>query len=212
MKKRIKSLYLLCLLALSWGTQSAWAAPSAAVPVSDAVVASYDPADYANGEILVVYDSGACEVVETGDGSLEDTLRALASQDGVALVQPNYVYEDTSTAGNDPLFSRQWALSNDGTLINLADHTSAVAGIDIHAEEAWKIYGEGKRDVVIALIDTGVEITHPELADSIWVNEDEIPGNGIDDDGNGYIDDTSGLQRERGQSRNACCRNDRRFV
>lgn len=192
MKKRILSLSLLCLLALSWGTQSAWAAPSAAVPVSDAVVATYDPADYAGGEILVVYDSGACEVVETGDGSLEDTLRALASQDGVALVQPNYVYEDTSTAGNDPLFSRQWALSNDGTLINLADHTSAVAGIDINAEEAWKIYGEGKRDVVIALIDTGVEITHPELADSIWVNEDEIPGNGIDDDGNGYIDDTYG--------------------
>ena len=116
--------------------------------------------------IMPAGDSGclrqrACEVVETGDGSLEDTLRALASQDGVALVQPNYVYEDTSTAGNDPLFSRQWALSNDGTLINLADHTSAVAGIDIHAEEAWKIYGEGKRDVVIALIDTGVEITHP---------------------------------------------------
>ena len=91
MKKRILSLSLLCLLALNWGTQSAWAAPSASVPVSDAVVASYDPADYAGGEILVVYDSGACEVVETGDGSLEDTLRALASQDGVALVQPNYV-------------------------------------------------------------------------------------------------------------------------
>lgn len=69
--------------------------------------------------------------------------------------------------------------------------TTAVSGIDINVQEAWSRY-ESSRDVVIALIDTGVDRTHEELADSIWVNEDEIAGNGIDDDGNGYIDDVYG--------------------
>ncbi|MCD7934809.1 MAG: S8 family serine peptidase [Oscillospiraceae bacterium] len=70
--------------------------------------------------------------------------------------------------------------------------TTAVAGIDINAAEAWEIYDGGSRDVVIALIDTGVDASHEDLTDILWVNEDEIPGNGIDDDGNGYIDDVYG--------------------
>ena len=70
--------------------------------------------------------------------------------------------------------------------------TTAVAGIDINAAEAWELYDGGSRDVVIALIDTGVDNSHEELADSIWVNDGEIPDNGVDDDGNGYIDDVYG--------------------
>mgnify|MGYP000299647323 CR=1 FL=1 len=50
----------------------------------------------------------------------------------------------------------------------------------------------GKRQVIVALIDTGVDITHPELSGSIWTNTGEIPGDGIDNDGNGYIDDVYG--------------------
>jgi subtilisin family serine protease len=73
-----------------------------------------------------------------------------------------------------------------------AQQTQAVAGIDINAEDAWAVYDGGKRDVVIALIDTGVDTTHEELKDAIWVNGDEIPGNGVDDDGNGYVDDVNG--------------------
>ncbi len=69
---------------------------------------------------------------------------------------------------------------------------SAVAGIDIGAETAWSIYDGGSRQVIIALIDTGVDYTHEDLTDVIWVNSDETPGNGIDDDGNGYIDDVYG--------------------
>lgn len=72
-----------------------------------------------------------------------------------------------------------------------SQQTKAVSGIDINLEDAWKVY-QSKRDVVVALIDTGVDYTHEELADRIWVNEDEIAGNGIDDDGNGYIDDVNG--------------------
>jgi len=71
-------------------------------------------------------------------------------------------------------------------------NSSAVAGIDINAEAAWEHYNGGSREVIIALIDTGVDTSHEDLSGSFWVNEDEIAGNGIDDDNNGYVDDTNG--------------------
>lgn len=72
--------------------------------------------------------------------------------------------------------------------------TDAVKGIDINIQPAWEFYDqlEAKRPVVVAVIDTGIDTTHPDLKDSMWVNEDEIPGDGIDNDGNGYIDDVYG--------------------
>lgn len=77
---------------------------------------------------------------------------------------------------------------------------TAVSGIDINAEEAWALYDGGSRDVVVALIDTGVDIGHEDLAGSIWVNGGEIAGNGVDDDGNGYIDDVNGWNFYDGSS------------
>ena len=71
-------------------------------------------------------------------------------------------------------------------------NSSAVAGIDINAEAAWEHYNGGSREVIISLIDTGVDTSHEDLSGSFWVNEDEIAGNGIDDDNNGYVDDTNG--------------------
>lgn len=70
----------------------------------------------------------------------------------------------------------------------------AVAGADIRAEAAWEFYQQAadRRPVTVALIDTGVDISHPDLAHSIWINEDEIPGDGIDNDHNGYVDDVNG--------------------
>lgn len=70
--------------------------------------------------------------------------------------------------------------------------TKAEAGIDIGLAEAEKLFKGGKRQVVVALIDSGVDINHPALKNRIWVNTDEIPGNGIDDDHNGFIDDING--------------------
>lgn len=78
-----------------------------------------------------------------------------------------------------------------GVLVEIAE-IKAVAGIDINIEEAWQRYGEGSHDAIVAIIDTGIDISHEDLADAIWVNTDEIPGNGIDDDGNGYVDDING--------------------
>ena len=73
-------------------------------------------------------------------------------------------------------------------------NTDAVANIDINIEDAWKTYSEteNKRTVTVAIIDTGIDTDHSDLKDSIWVNEDEIPGDGIDNDGNGYVDDVNG--------------------
>lgn len=69
------------------------------------------------------------------------------------------------------------------------------AGIDINIQAAWDQYDavrEQGRDVIVALIDTGVDTAHPDLAGSLWTNPGEIPGDGIDNDGNGCIDDVHG--------------------
>ena len=116
----------------------------------------------------------------------------------------------------DSYASYQWAFLNTGELRLVPSHTAAVdvaigaitgspalsadgtvrslEGIDINIVPAWKKYDakSGKRQVIVALIDTGVDITHPELSGSIWTNTGEIPGDGIDNDGNGYIDDVYG--------------------
>lgn len=72
--------------------------------------------------------------------------------------------------------------------------TDAVPGVDINILPAWDIYNAtaNKRQVIVAVIDTGIDNTHPELADAIWINPGEIPGDGIDNDGNGYVDDIYG--------------------
>jgi subtilisin family serine protease len=85
---------------------------------------------------------------------------------------------------NDPHFSKQWALHNTG-------QDDGTTDADIDAPEAWDIE-TGSSDIIIAVIDTGIDADHPDLADNIWINEDEIPRNGIDDDENGYIDDVNG--------------------
>lgn len=84
---------------------------------------------------------------------------------------------------NDVNFSNQWYLHNTGQM--------GTPDCDIDAPEAWDLE-EGDPEVVIAIIDTGIDYTHPDLATKIWVNSDEIPDNGIDDDTNGYIDDVNG--------------------
>lgn len=72
--------------------------------------------------------------------------------------------------------------------------TEAVAGMDINISPAWELYQQApsKRQTIVAVIDTGIDTQHPDLAEAIWTNEDEIPGDGIDNDGNGYIDDVHG--------------------
>ena len=73
---------------------------------------------------------------------------------------------------------------------------NAVPGMDINILPAWNQYDEKapeeKRQVIVAVIDTGIDYSHPELANAMWTNPGETPGDGIDNDGNGYIDDIHG--------------------
>ena len=93
---------------------------------------------------------------------------------------------------NDPLFNQQWGLKNTGQVINgLGGDSSGLKGASIKITKAWRI-SRGKKKIVVAFIDSGIDFTHPDLQKNIWVNKGEIPGNGEDDDGNGYIDDING--------------------
>src|SRR5262249_48878129 len=81
-------------------------------------------------------------------------------------------------------FSSLWGLHNTG-------QTGGTPDADIDAPEAWDVT-TGSSSVVVAVIDTGVDYTHPDLAANIWTNAGEVPGNGVDDDHNGYVDDVHG--------------------
>lgn len=78
-----------------------------------------------------------------------------------------------------------------GVVVEVATK-NATAGVDINIADAWARYGNGNRETIVAMIDTGIDYNHEDLSGSIWMNTDEIPGNGIDDDGNGYVDDVYG--------------------
>jgi subtilisin family serine protease len=88
---------------------------------------------------------------------------------------------------NDQYYFRQWGLHNDGTF----PPGLAVAGCDLDMQNAWEIE-QGDSSITVGILDTGVKFDHPELADRTWINYNEIPGNLIDDDANGYIDDVKG--------------------
>lgn len=85
---------------------------------------------------------------------------------------------------NDASFTDLWGLHNTG-------QNGGTADADIDAPEAWDI-STGSSAVVVAVIDSGFDYTHPDLADNIWTNPGEIAGDGLDNDGNGFIDDVHG--------------------
>jgi subtilisin family serine protease len=104
-----------------------------------------------------------------------------------------------AAAPNDPGFGQQWGLRNTGQSLDPTSQStvSPVAGIDADALGAWGV-ASGSPAVTVAVIDQGVDITHPDLQKAIWTNTREIPGNGRDDDGNGYVDDVHGWDFVRG--------------
>ena len=92
------------------------------------------------------------------------------------------------TSFDDPFFDEQWNLHNDGSIAS-----TAVAGADIAVKDAWAICA-GSPDIIVAIIDSGISTIHEDLKDCMWVNEAEKNGErGVDDDGNGFIDDRNGF-------------------
>ena len=92
------------------------------------------------------------------------------------------------TSFDDPFFDEQWNLHNDGSIAS-----TAVAGADIAVKDAWAICA-GSPDIIVAIVDSGISTIHEDLKDCMWVNEAEKNGErGVDDDGNGFIDDLYGF-------------------
>ena len=125
-----------------------------------------------------------------GDVSVETAVARLRRRPEVASVGPDRIYRALYTP-NDPGFSpNQWHLRNTGQTIM---GTPGIAGADVNAPEAWdRIHSGATTPVIVAVIDSGIDLTHPDLAANIWSHPGETAGNGIDDDGNGFIDDVQG--------------------
>jgi len=122
---------------------------------------------------------------EDGDkAKIEDKIKALKNEDIIEYAEPNYIRKALKMP-NDPYFSYQWGLNNTG-------QTGGTYDADINCPEGWDIT-TGDTSVVVAVIDSGVDYTHPDLQENMWRNPGETPNNGIDDDGNGYVDDVYGI-------------------
>lgn len=117
----------------------------------------------AGGKASVLYDPAA------------DSCKALLKTGLYSKCSPNFEYK-ISVLSNDPQLSDVWGLSSSG----------------IEAAGAWDV-STGSNQIVVAVIDTGVDYNHPDLARNMWVNPGEIPGNGRDDDANGWVDDVHGI-------------------
>jgi subtilisin family serine protease len=114
-------------------------------------------------------------------------MKELKKDSNIESIQPNYRMFSMSSP-SDSHFHTQWGLDNQGQEVNLKH---GKASIDISALKAWDI-SENNHEVIVGILDTGVDILHPELKNNIATNVSEIPNNGKDDDQNGYIDDVHG--------------------
>ena len=137
--------------------------------------------------------------------SIESIIRVLSDEPAIEYAEPNYLYRainqrldisDILAGTSDPKYSKLWGLKNTGRNEPQSSggnsSSTGIADADINAERAWSL-SKGDKNIVIAVIDTGVDYEHEDLSNNIWVNQVELNGApGVDDDGNGYIDDIHG--------------------
>jgi len=122
---------------------------------------------------------------EARSNALRQRIDALMATGKYAYVEPNYIFH-TSATPSDTAFQdgRLWGLRNIG-------QNGGLAGADITVTNAWD-FTTGDTNVIVAIVDTGVRYTHQDLLPNMWINADEIPGNNIDDDNDGYVDNIYG--------------------
>lgn len=145
------------------------------------------------------FSYGADAVYETESSGSWITGPVFFGADGDSARIRNHIKEraDVNIASAHPVYPAdsyygyQWGLNNTGTFKGVSDYTRAVRGVDINAPEAWGKY-KAKRNVTVAVVDTGVDHSNSEISSNMWTNDGEIPDNGIDDDENGYVDDYYG--------------------
>lgn len=118
------------------------------------------------------------------NADIKKVMENLSRNPTIERIEPNF---EVSIKGipNDPAFTELWGLNNTG-------QSGGTADADIDAPAAWDSHSGENSSVLVAVIDTGVDYRHEDLAANHWVNPGEIAANGIDDDGNGYIDDVYG--------------------
>jgi subtilisin family serine protease len=180
--------------------------PAAAKVTVQSILAEAGKDSYRNGELIVKYKSGIrsasssrlqgtlgtskikgmpllnAEQVRLPVGlTIKDAITLYMQDPDVEYAEPNYIRSVRSTFPNDPLFSTQWALNN-----------RLVPGADMHMPQAWDLVS-GNSGFVIAVIDTGIDYTHPDLAGNIWSNPgDPDCASGSDNDHNGFVADCRG--------------------
>ncbi len=127
-------------------------------------------------------------VLRVKDAKVTDPLEASNSLHNSGVVEwcePNFIQEyQLYSVPDDPLYPMQWHLENSG-------QGGGIPGASVEAPAAWDLE-KGSPAITIAILDDGVQLTHPDLSANLFSNSKEIPDNGIDDDGNGYVDDTHG--------------------
>lgn len=121
--------------------------------------------------------------------SIDEMIKELNRDRNIHVVQKNHTISHRSTTPNDPSFAQQWQYINSGANGGLAD-------ADIDADLAWDFTTGGLTSagdtIVVAIIDDGVDTNHADIKPNLWKNYFEIPGNSLDDDSNGYVDDFRG--------------------
>lgn len=123
---------------------------------------------------VLAFPRGFLVAVDEADaGTVPELVRLLSDEPSVGIAEPDYAYTISETRPNDPRYGSLWGMEKIG-MPRVWDSTVGTGG------------------VVVAVFDTGMDLTHPDLAANLWINPGEIDGNGIDDDGNSYIDDISG--------------------
>ena len=191
------------LLALFAALLAAGPAPSGrpAKHVRSEILVGFDPGVSAAAQREVLQSEGAAPgkrigrirafVASVPAGERGPVIAALKRDPRVRYAEPNVTFR-IDTLPNEPSFLQLWGLENGGQSVN---GVAGLADADIDAGAAWDVT-TGSASVTVGVIDTGVDYLHPDLAANIWINAGEdCPGcrnDGIDNDGNGYVDDWHG--------------------
>ena len=180
-------LFSICLLATTAGAQEPPYVPGEVIVKFTPEVTAAQAGDIfakLGAEKIKDFPLIRASLIRLNGMTVSEAISAYVGHSLLEYIEPNYLWFIDATIPDDPSFGQLWGMNNTG-------QTGGTIDADIDAPEAWDLT-TGSRDVIVAVIDTGVDYNHPDLAANMWVNPGEIPGNGIDDDQNGWIDDIHG--------------------
>ncbi len=190
-----------------------------AMVLTSAIAEEVQPAQYSANSLIVTYKAGTTQAqkslanngasaqhfnnilggrlakltVATDD--IHVLMKRLRKHPAIESVELDYhiAVSEPAAVVNDPAYDNLWGMKNTGQTITVGNRsTVGTAGADVDAETAWQ-KTTGSKEVVVGVIDTGVDYTHEDLVNNMWTNTLELYGeDGVDDDGNGYVDDVHG--------------------